>query len=200
VGGPNYYIFNNGVWTAYRSPSFLYGATVGVNQFWMVGAQGTVWNVAADFTQFSNQVPGVSSTLISVAEVRPTVAVAVGEAGTIVNLNGRDPSGWSAVQSGTQQNLNYVVAAAGNAWVVGNKGTILFNGGNGWVAQNSGTTKNLYGITVVSSTLAWAVGEGGTILKVCKLYSKLHMCQPLLHHLLPSVLPGRTQCVEPVPA
>uniref|UniRef100_A0A383VU45 Uncharacterized protein n=1 Tax=Tetradesmus obliquus TaxID=3088 RepID=A0A383VU45_TETOB len=167
VGGPNYYIFNNGVWTAYRSPAYLYGATTGVSQFWMVGAQGTVWNVEADFTQFSNQVPGVNTTLISVAEVRPTVAVAVGEAGTIVNLNGRDPAAWKKEQSGTQQNLNYVVAAAGAAWVVGDSGTILYNSGSsgGWVSQKSGTTKHLYGITVVSSTLAWAVGASGTILK-----------------------------------
>jgi hypothetical protein len=113
----------------------------------------------------------VNSTLISVAEIRPTVAVAVGDASTIVNLNGRDPASWTKEQSGTQQNLNAVVAAGGSAWVVGDKGAILYNSGGGWVSQSSGTTKNLYGITVVSSTLAWAVGEGGTILKVCRLHS-----------------------------
>ncbi|MBS1551334.1 MAG: T9SS type A sorting domain-containing protein [Bacteroidetes bacterium] len=36
---------------------------------------------------------------------------------------------------------------------------------SGWVPQNSGTPQDLYAVKFVSSTIGWAVGDGGVILK-----------------------------------
>lgn len=167
AGGPKYYIFNQGTWTAYTTPSAsLYGATAGPDKFWLVGAKGTVWTVDKAFTQTSGQVPGVSDTLIGVVSTGRDTAVAVGERGTIVSLEGTDPAAWTKVASPTTQTLNAIVSGAGALWAVGNGGTILVNKGSGWVRQQAPTTRDLMDVTVVSDKLAWAVGKLGTILKV----------------------------------
>ena len=41
----------------------------------------------------------------------------------------------------------------------------LFGQINSWESQLTGTTETLHGVTFVSATTGWAVGDEGTILK-----------------------------------
>lgn len=98
---------------------------------------------------------------------------------TIVYWNGTN---WSLLTPSTSpsipadnnsnQNLNaiHVIDTAGNGlgnigFAVGNNGQILRYNGTSWTQATSPTTRNLLGVSVVSSSEAWAVGTNGTILQ-----------------------------------
>jgi len=57
-------------------------------------------------------------------------------------------------------------AGAGDAWVVGNGGTLLRYNGSGWSEGDSGTTENLYCIDALDPNDVMAVGNGGAAVPV----------------------------------
>ena len=72
---------------------------------------------------------------------------------------------WELVDAGTV-NFNAVAGTApDNVFIVGDQGAILHWDGITLVPEASGTTANLRGVSVVDQTLAYAVGEQGTILR-----------------------------------
>ena len=72
---------------------------------------------------------------------------------------------WSAMISGTTNNLNGVWGSSGsNVFAVGDSGTILHYDGTAWSSMASSTTNNLNEIWGSSDSHAFAVGDNGTIL------------------------------------
>ena len=72
---------------------------------------------------------------------------------------------WEQVDAGPT-NFNAVSGgSASNVLVVGDQGTILHWDGTALLREESGTTANLRGLAVASDSLAYAVGEQGTILR-----------------------------------
>ena len=72
---------------------------------------------------------------------------------------------WTIQDSGTTSLLAGVDAVGtGEAWAVGENGTILHLTGGVWQSQPSGTSFNLNAVQMLSPTNGWAVGAGGTIL------------------------------------
>jgi hypothetical protein len=71
---------------------------------------------------------------------------------------------WENVDAGTV-NYNAVAGSAPeNVFIVGDQGTILHWDGVTLAPEASGTAANLRGVAVVDETLAYAVGEQGTVL------------------------------------
>jgi hypothetical protein len=72
---------------------------------------------------------------------------------------------WERVDAGTV-NYNAVAGSApDNVFMVGDQGTILHWDGFALTPEASGTIANLRGVSVVDPTLAYAVGEQGTVLR-----------------------------------
>jgi len=71
--------------------------------------------------------------------------------------------------SGTENNLNAVGGDVtdNKFWAVGDAGTILYKAGFlvGWEQQVSGITENLNDVGFANSSIGWAVGDNGKILK-----------------------------------
>jgi photosystem II stability/assembly factor-like uncharacterized protein len=131
------------------------GVAVGTT-VWRTTNGGALWSVIA----------APSGTYRAVAYVNPSTIVAVGDAGKIIrSIDGGLT--WGAVSGPTAQDLWDVSFAGSTGWAVGLNGAILktTNSGASWTVEFSGTTANLFGVCAVSSTAAWAVGQGGTCLK-----------------------------------
>jgi photosystem II stability/assembly factor-like uncharacterized protein len=94
--------------------------------------------------------------------------LAVGDKGTILRSEDAGEN-WSAVDSGTQNDLRQVSwsgTTANLAITVGLKGTILLSadGGKTWKASAQGGTSNLLGICAAGDKFI-AVGDGGAIMR-----------------------------------
>lgn len=75
------------------------------------------------------------------------------------------PTGSTAISAGSA-NLNAVSGVSDSAlWAVGNLGAIYLWNGTKLVKEASGTTVTLRGVWAVTTDLAYAVGDGGTILQ-----------------------------------
>ena len=106
------------------------------------------------------------SNLYAVSLVDIVRGFAVGEGGTIL-LGG----GYWNPPDGDVPDLAYYAVAAGTAdasWAAGEAGIILktTDGGRRWTAQTSGTTVSLRSVDFLDGQTGWAVGDGGTILKM----------------------------------
>lgn len=89
--------------------------------------------------------------------------VVVGDAGTIYRYDGAD---WTAMTSGTSENLRGVWGRASNfIYAVGDNGAIIHYNGAVWAADNSGTTADLRAVFGVSDKTIFAVGENGIVLR-----------------------------------
>ena len=98
-------------------------------------------------------------------------AWAVGNNGTIVKWDGNN---WTKVNPSPTTNVtlnNVGMLNYGDGWIVGNKASgttnatiYRFQSGT-WNKINNTVNKSLYGVSAVSSTEAWAVGERGIIAK-----------------------------------
>ncbi|MBI5488352.1 MAG: hypothetical protein HY905_13545 [Deltaproteobacteria bacterium] len=53
----------------------------------------------------------------------------------------------------------------GDAWSVGDHGTILHREDGAWLVSDSGTVHSLHGVHGTPSGEPWAVGEDGTVLR-----------------------------------
>lgn len=110
---------------------------------------------------WSNPLPQ-GNTFQSLWAVAANDVWAVGDAGTIHHYDG---SKWTAVASGTTENLLSVWAASATEVIaVGTNGKAFRYDGTQWTAETTGSTKRLSAIWG-SGINAFAVGEGGTILR-----------------------------------
>ena len=83
---------------------------------------------------------------------------AVGNTGTIIY---RHCNAWTALTSGTTQNLTGVWAASPtDAWAVGDAGTVLHWAGASWAAT-TGMTDNFTAVWGSSATDVWAIAASG---------------------------------------
>lgn len=72
---------------------------------------------------------------------------------------------WHNEKSPTGKRLNSISTGDSSvAWIVGDKGTMLYGNGSSWRLYNSPTAKNLYSVEMKGSEEGWAVGEDGAIL------------------------------------
>lgn len=98
----------------------------------------------------------VDGVLYGVAGSTGNDVFAVGIAGAIFHYNG---SSWSAMTSGTTQNLYAVWGSSGSdVFAVGEGGTILHHDGSAWTAMTSGSSIPLAGVWGSSSSDVFAVG------------------------------------------
>jgi hypothetical protein len=99
-----------------------------------------------------------SVTLISVWAIDSNDVLAVGNSGTILY---RHCNSWSALTSGTTQNLTGVWASAiGDAWAVGDAGTLVHFNGTSWSAT-TGMTDNFTAVWGSATNDVWAVSASG---------------------------------------
>jgi photosystem II stability/assembly factor-like uncharacterized protein len=143
-----------------------HGCIVGAGGRILFTTDGTTWT-RASVVPTSNDLNGVDTTPIPTDSGLVDQDYAVGERGTI--LTSSDCNTWTLQVSGTSRNLNAVSTCrcgSGDAWAVGDKGTILVttDGGATWTPQVSGTTATLEGVSFSDSYDGWAVGKGGIIL------------------------------------
>ncbi len=110
---------------------------------------------------------GTTRTLRGVRFASRTVAVAVGDNGTILRSTNTGGS-WSARTTGTTARLTGVSFANANVgYVSGHAGTILktIDGGNTWTTLTSGTGVNLLSVSATSPDTVYVSGVGGTLRK-----------------------------------
>jgi photosystem II stability/assembly factor-like uncharacterized protein len=93
---------------------------------------------------------------------------AVGQSGLILRTTDGG-STWVEQANGVSGSSFYGADVAGfdNAWVAGDLGVLLCttNGGATWVEQPTQTTRTLFSVSAVSTTVAWVAGDAGTLLK-----------------------------------
>ena len=102
--------------------------------------------------------------------VNASTGYVVGFTGSIhATTNGG--TSWTTQSSNTTEHLDGVsFATSTTGFICGRNGTIrsTTNGGTAWTTETSGVTVNLQDVSAVigsASTIAWAVGDNGTILK-----------------------------------
>jgi len=162
-------------------------AFVDADTGWSVGSKGWLYKI----TNASTSSPTIARhttgsgpdgvDLFAIQMLDATTGWAVGDAGRIVHTTDAWQT-WSAQASGVTTPLRAVhFADALHGWAAGDNGLILAtaDGGTTWRPENSGTTASLHalrGVTTASPPAsvastgaaglsAWAVGDGGTILK-----------------------------------
>jgi photosystem II stability/assembly factor-like uncharacterized protein len=72
------------------------------------------------------------------------------------------PKVWTAVNSGTTEDLYSVYFAdTSNGWVVGTGGVIIHSsdGGNNWVVQSSGISDSLNSVYFIDASIGWIAGR-----------------------------------------
>ncbi|MBI5509333.1 MAG: hypothetical protein HY903_11325 [Deltaproteobacteria bacterium] len=93
----------------------------------------------------------------------PNDVYAVGYGGTVIHFDGNN---WTTVPGvPTTTDLYAVHGFQNHPIVVGMSGTILYYSGSSWVTWTADNPQNLFGVWAASSTLAYAVGANGAILK-----------------------------------
>lgn len=136
-----------------------------VNWVTDASADSTVW-YTANPPGWAQQNPNVSGMVIYDIGGVPGgfEQWAVGFNGKITHTT--NGIGWSEQNSGTTQRLYGVDALpSGQAWAVGNGGTILYYNGSTWSLQSSGVTTALNSVKAFASNNVWAVGNNGLILR-----------------------------------
>jgi photosystem II stability/assembly factor-like uncharacterized protein len=72
---------------------------------------------------------------------------------------------WENLSGATGDDLFDAAAlSADQAWMVGEKGLILFWDGTEWTEQESNTSDDLFALYILDANNAWAAGEDGTLL------------------------------------
>jgi photosystem II stability/assembly factor-like uncharacterized protein len=135
---------------------------------WAVGDYGVILATTNSGSTWLRQTSGTTKKLNSIFMASATVGWAVGDSGTV--LKTANGTTWTAQTSGTTSHLNGVrgiAANTNNAFAVGNSGKVLqtTDGGTNWLTRTSGTTSDLNAVFATAATVAWAVGNGGTIIK-----------------------------------
>ncbi len=134
----------------------------------MLQAASSTKIISPDHWVWQNPLP-LGNDLNGVWGSSSTDVFAVGASGTILHFNG---SAWSAMSSGTTNNLCAVWGStskdgtsglSNDVYTVGAAGTILHYDGNTWSGTSSGTN-DLYGVWGSSPLDVYAVGAAGTII------------------------------------
>lgn len=153
-------------WTAQTSGTTenLYGVWANSTSVaFAVGANGKILKTGDGGTTWVAKTSGVSVTLRSVILIGVT-GWAVGHGGTVLKT-GDTGDTWSTQTSGTSEDLHSVwMRDATNVWACGTNGKIIKGDGTNWTSQNA-SGGHLHGIAMFSTTVGYAVGDGGRILK-----------------------------------
>ena len=109
--------------------------------------------------QWCTEVSPVANTLLhAVSAVNTGDVFAVGDTGTILR---RANNTWTAMQSGTTENLRGVWALDGSdAWAVGEAGTILRYDGTSWAPVGGAGTLDLFAVWGTSANDVYVSGTG----------------------------------------
>lgn len=157
TNGTSWTLMTSGITTQLRA---VHGADA--NNVWFVGAGGVVrfWSGTA----FSSQTSGVSTQLNSVFAVNSTNIWAVGTGGVVRKGSGTTWSGQTATSTSDLNSVwassttNLLLSGATSAQMISTNGTSWSNA----LLSALGTFHGVFG---TSSTVAWAVGDGGAIFK-----------------------------------
>jgi hypothetical protein len=126
-----------------------------------VGDQGTALHW--DGNAWSGVPTGTPNPLVGVWGSSPADAWAVGIGGDVLHWDG---IAWAPFPAQPTAGINAIHgASATDVWAVGQAGEVLHWDGVGWTAKISGTGNSLQAVWA-SGGIAWAVGEGPTILGV----------------------------------
>ncbi len=132
-------------------------------EIFAVGTSGTI--IKKSSGTWEAIATGTTHELKSVAALSPTDVVAVGEAGTILEINGDNVASISAAVTTTS--INSVVGTVDdNVYAVGSGGSILRRSAGQWGTVPSGTFVNLNDVVALPSSGAVVIGDKGTISKV----------------------------------
>ena len=139
----------------------ILGLSSGAGTSIAVGERGAIFRFEVDHPGWTAEPPVTERTLRAVAQQLDR-AVAVGDDGTIVELEG---GRWSVVPSPTKRTLRAVVHSVYGVVAVGDGGTIVSQLGEGqpWRAEPSVATSDLFGACSGLRDL-WVVGAGGAAL------------------------------------
>lgn len=145
--------------------AFVVGGQVDGGGTWRAAIRRTTNGGASWTSQNSN----TTSALFGIDTVNDgTLAVAVGDAGTVVRTTDSGTT-WTAtsVAGATIRLWDVDMVDDTHGWAVGDTGTIVrtTNGGTSWTAQTSGVTNALTAVSAVDRDVAFAVGSGGRILR-----------------------------------
>ncbi len=137
----------------------LFGVSTLPDGVLAVGARGTVLRQAASWQPYAQ---GITDDLFGVAAFTGSSAWAVGAGGITYLLDGL---AWRPVPSGVTATLRAVAGTGPGATVaVGDGGTVLVHTSR-WSNVPSPTTGTLRAVAVVGDE-RWAVGDGGTVLRI----------------------------------
>lgn len=75
------------------------------------------------------------------------------------------PTGWRTAYLTQAAVLDITITDAGDAWAVGESGTILHNDGTSWQSVEVPTDQTLHAVDFAAVDDGWAVGAAGTILR-----------------------------------
>jgi len=158
-----------GNWTVVTSPiqEPLYAlSVVAANDVWAVGALGSV--IHFDGVAWNPIPTTTSSTLNGVAMLSPTYGWAVGNSDTILRWDGIT---WSAVSGPNTKSIFAIAAPSSAVIVAGGEDALQYKQTTNatWQLlanqQTAPVNKALRGVSLVSSTEGWAVGNSGTLLR-----------------------------------
>ena len=129
---------------------------------WAVGQHGHVYT--GDSLGLDLIATEVKTSLRAVTMVGGGRAIAVGDGGVILALEGRS---YRTISSDTKADLKAVTfsAQSGGIWAVGAGGTVLTATGPRWSAETTPVESTLRGVTATSQGTVFAVGDRGTILR-----------------------------------
>ncbi len=161
-GGANWLAQSSGVTSVLRSVHFSSAETG-----WVVGDNGVILKTSNAGYNWVSQNSGASHSLTGVFFVSDQVGWISTSSGQILATE-NGGAAWNSKTLGETnlQDICFVDEFLG--YTVGNGGAIhkTYDGGDNWAADNSGVSVNLNALHVVTSTCGWAVGDGGTILRL----------------------------------
>jgi hypothetical protein len=129
---------------------------------------GGIYQSTDSGTTFKAMTSGTTDTLFAIWGSGPTQIWAAGQAGTIITNSGG--ATWTAQASGTTNDLRWLWAGTaptgytGDAYAVGDAGTIQHFNGTQWSPMWSGVTTTLRTVYGISPTNVYVGGDNGVVL------------------------------------
>lgn len=147
-------------------PQILNGVSMISNvDVWAVGDKAAALHYNGAWSLLNTGIAG-GDNLLSVSAISASEVWAAAAQGKVYKWNG---SAWSIpVSPGNTLNGISLVEVSGNGladggWVVGTKKTAYHYNGSAWASLNTGVTVDLNGVSTLSTTDAWIVGNSGNI-------------------------------------
>jgi len=142
-------------------------SAVDLNNAWVMGADGTVLKTVDGGVNWVAQDTGTADSFYSGAAVDWKTAWAVGYNGLVMKTTDGGNT-WDKQSSGTGMHLMWMSAVDDNNALAGGLSGVIIkteDGGDTWDALKSGAYGLLHGGWALNSDVAWAVGNGGAILR-----------------------------------